>query len=119
MNKYRIGFFTFVILSFLILGAAYYYSSVYMIDYFKTENAKELPEEIIVEADGKIIKNDCFYLMEQNDYIVVFQSDRKTIYEYTDILYHELPVILQKEIKNGKYIADLEELYGFLENYSS
>ncbi|MBR4999103.1 MAG: hypothetical protein IKY10_04400 [Clostridia bacterium] len=46
-------------------------------------------------------------------------SDRETVYEYTDILVSELPYVLQNEIKNGKYIENMQELYGFLENYSS
>ena len=46
-------------------------------------------------------------------------SDRETIYEYTSIDVETLPVTVQNEVKNGKYIEDIEELYGFLENYSS
>ena len=57
--------------------------------------------------------------MEVNGYIVVYLSDKETPYEYTDIRYDDLPAVLRQEIRNGKYIADLEELYGFLENYSS
>ena len=57
--------------------------------------------------------------MEVNGYVVVYLSDRKTPYEYTDILYDELPAILRQEIRNGKYLEGSEELFGFLENYSS
>ena len=44
---------------------------------------------------------------------------KKTVYEYTDISLEGLPENLQKEIQNGKYIETSENLYGFLENYSS
>ena len=60
-----------------------------------------------------------FYLYEKNGYVVVYENDKKTPYEYTDIFYEELPELLKQEIKNGKYIKNEEELYGFLENYTS
>ena len=40
-------------------------------------------------------------------------------YEYTAIAYDELPPTVRAEVRNGKYIESPEELYGFLENYSS
>ena len=72
-----------------------------------------------VTTGSKTSKNDCYYLMEVNGYIVVYFSDKKTPYEYTDIHYDELPELLRQEIRNGKYIESTAELYGFLENYSS
>ena len=72
-----------------------------------------------VTTGSKASKNDCYYLMEVNGYIVVYFSDKKTPYEYTDIHYDELPELLRQEIRNGKYIESTAELYGFLENYSS
>ena len=55
--------------------------------------------------------------MDQKKTIV--NSDKETPFEYTDIPYDELPALLREEIRNGKYIESTEELYGFLENYSS
>ena len=83
----------------------------------ETEQAKT--EQESVSADGAALKEDCYYLMEVNGYIVVYFSDKKTPYEYTDIHYDELPELLRQEIRNGKYIESTAELYGFLENYSS
>lgn len=76
------------------------------------------PEET-VRTEGEALKEDCYYLMEINGYIVVYLSDKKTPYEYTDILYDELPEKIRDEIRNGKYIENTRELYSFLENYSS
>ena len=59
------------------------------------------------------------FLIEEGGFLVVYASDRKTVYEYTDISLEGLPENLQKEIQNGKYIETSESLYGFLENYSS
>ena len=75
-----------------------------------------------INTPGQVVQADeleGFYLYEVNGYVVVYLSDKKTPYEYTDILYEELPDLQKKEIKNGKYLKNTEELYGFLENYSS
>lgn len=118
-NKYRIGFITFTILSILVLSFAYYFSSRSMINQLTSKDVLPKETDTLEPVDGQALKQNCFYVMKLNDYIVVYESDRKTIYEYTDIIFEELPSSLKKEIKNGKYIENLEELYGFLENYSS
>lgn len=136
-NKYSIGFFVAAIAAVAALSGAYRFSY----EKAKAKAAEELKIEIQAEkkseeeleteeagkrtqqgsisADGQALKEDCYYLMEVNGYVVVYLSDRKTPYEYTDILYDELPAILRQEIRNGKYLEGSEELFGFLENYSS
>ena len=65
------------------------------------------------------MEDDGYYLAEKNGYVVVYLSDKKTVYEYTDILFRDLPEDLQAEIETGKPVENTELLYGFLENYSS
>lgn len=60
-----------------------------------------------------------FYLMVADHFIVVYEEDRSTLYMNTDILLDFLPDSLQREIMEGKYVANEEELYLFLESYSS
>lgn len=60
-----------------------------------------------------------FYLMVADHFIVVYEEDRSTLYMNTDILLERLPDSLQREIMEGKYMAGEEELYLFLESYSS
>lgn len=60
-----------------------------------------------------------YILLEEKGYVAVYHTDRKTLYAATDILLSNLPEELQKEIKQGRYIGSEEELYSFLENYSS
>lgn len=60
-----------------------------------------------------------FYLMVADHFIVVYEEDRSTLYMNTDILLDLLPDPLQREIMAGKYVAGEEELYLFLESYSS
>ena len=51
--------------------------------------------------------------------MVVYLSDQSTIYEFTDIPFVELPKEVQPNVKQKKYVETEEELYAFLENYSS
>ena len=60
-----------------------------------------------------------FYLMVEDDYITVYLGDLKTVYLYTGIHMSTLPENVQQEILDKKHIADKEELYNFLESYSS
>lgn len=60
-----------------------------------------------------------YILLEEKGYVAVYHTDRKTLYASTDILISQLPEELQKEIREGKYIGSEEQLYSFLENYSS
>lgn len=123
-NKYGIGFFTMAIVAVLVITCAYQFSYQKAKELakeraqLKTEE-KVLEPETSVAADGAALKEDCYYLMEVNGYIVVYLGDKETPYEYTDILYDELPAVMRNEVRNGKYVGSEEELYGFLENFSS
>lgn len=107
-TKYGIGIFILAfVLIYLTTGNMY------------TESSEVKQPEASVSADGQAFDSSGYYLYEVNGYIVVYRNDKRTVYEYTDIIYDELPQLIQKEIKNGKYVEDIDELYGFLENYTS
>ena len=124
-NKYGIGFFVITIIAMMLITGAYQLSFQKAKERAETkvteeeQNAVAATPEPTVAADGQALKDDCYYLMEVNGYVVVYLSDKTTPYEYTNILYDELPASLRDEIRNGKYVEDASELYGFLENYSS
>ena len=60
-----------------------------------------------------------YYIKEQDGYVIVFESDERTVYEYTSIRVDELPEKMQESIKKGIKVDSLSQIYGFLENYSS
>lgn len=60
-----------------------------------------------------------FYLVNQKNFVVVYCDDLRTIYMNTNITLDSLPDTLKQEIIQNKYIATEEELYNFLESYSS
>lgn len=76
-------------------------------------------EQQSISTQGNAEKSECFYLRELNGFVAVYQNDKKTVYEYTNIRVDDLPEELRKEIQSGKKIESTEKLYGFLENYSS
>ena len=134
-TKYSIGFFAVMIVALMLVTGAYQLSYQRAKEQMevKMQAAQETraegsqkedassvnPDPASVAADGQALKEDCYYLMEVNGYVVVYLSDKKTPYEYTDIKYDDLPAELRDEIRNGKYVEDAKSLYGFLENYSS
>lgn len=60
-----------------------------------------------------------YYLTEEDGCVIVYYIDKKTVFEYTNILVNSLPEELQRQLRKGKYITDIDSLYDFLENYSS
>ena len=119
-KKYGIGFL--VVLCIILIGV----SVVYDVSYrsakkreearLKTEQTQaesSAKTQAAVEAKGKAVEDDGYYLAEKNGYVVVYLSDKKTVYEYTNILFRDLPEDLQAEIETGKPIENTELLYGF------
>lgn len=123
-NKFGIGFIVVSVAAIALIACAYqlsYRKAKERARETRLEEEQEQEQEMkqAVAAEGSALKEDCYYLMEVNGYIVVYLSDKKTPYEYTSILYDELPETVREEVRNGKYIGSIEELYSFLENYSS
>lgn len=122
-HKYSIGFFA------IMLGLM---AAVSVANHWEFQRVKELAEEekiistkevndaeSVRTTDGHAKKAECFYLAEEQGYVIVLKSDKKTIYEYTNIKVEDLPDLIQTEVKNGKMIESEKDLFGFLENYSS
>ena len=110
-KKYGIGF----LLGFIILVA--FFILVYRISYQRALDKHNQQNEKLVEevTDTEL----CYYIKEYEGYVTVFESDKKTVYDYTTILVSELPEDLQEKVKKGIKVTSLGQVYGFLENYSS
>ncbi len=68
--------------------------------------------------DEERIENQ-FYICRRGDFIVVYYSDLKTVYEYTEIRVDSLIEEIQQSIEQGFYVKDAQELYSILEGYTS
>ncbi len=79
---------------------------------------KELEKENATESLNVIVPY-AYVLLPEDGFVAVYQADRETLYATTGILLENLPDNLQEEIQDGKIIDSEEQLYNFLENYSS
>lgn len=122
-KKLSIGFFTAALAALIMVSAAYHFTYERAVEKAKEETARlgseEQEEKESVTTEGQAVKEDTYYLMEVNGFVVVYFSDKKTVYDYTSIEVSGLPPTLQNEIKNGKYVESTQLLYSFLENYTS
>ena len=107
-RKYSIGFLvlTIVIVCLLIF--------VYRLSYQKA--IMELEKDILEKS---VDLDECYYIKASDGYVTVYMADEETVYEYTSIPVNELPKDIQKELKSGKKVDTMGQVYGFLENYSS
>lgn len=60
-----------------------------------------------------------YVVMDEEGFLTVYLDSPDTVYMYTGIASTTLPIDLQQEIIDGKIFTNLEDLYRFLENYSS
>lgn len=60
-----------------------------------------------------------FYVVVKNGYVVVYNSNLKDVFYYTQIEAKNLPEKDRVALSRGIYVNDLEELYALLESYSS
>lgn len=70
----------------------------------------------LIEEDTESYK---YWLKDVEGYVVVYKSDKETVYFNTDILTSELPEEEKTQIEEGKYVKDIHELYNYLESYTS
>lgn len=82
----------------------------------KSYSTKEVVLRKIYYPDDNYQK---YYVIYRQGRIVIYYSDRKTVFEYPDIKLGDLPIDLQCELLSGKEMKDEAELYNFLQNYSS
>ena len=76
--------------------------------------------EVVVRKNYESSKKpEEFYLAVENNYVVVYEKDKKTRFMSTGIPVRSLPDGLVQELLNFKYVGSEEQLYDFLESYSS
>lgn len=123
-SRYIIGFFAAFLVLGILLAAGYQLTYEHVMDRQEAQARDEVSGTESIAAEGEKVKNpdaeeEGFYLCELQGFVAVYLSDRKTIYEFTEIPVTDLPEEVQQEVAEGKYVATVKELYAFLENYSS
>lgn len=78
------------------------------------------PQKILVRANyEKEEQPETFYLMVKDHYVVIYYIDKETVYMNTGILLEHLPDELQIKIIEGYELNGEQQLYNFLESYTS
>ena len=84
--------------------------------------------EIVSFAEDKVVLRKTydetkvenqFYVCRRGDFIVVYYSDLKTVYEYTEIRVDGLADEIRQSVEQGFYVKDAQKLYSILEGYTS
>lgn len=83
------------------------------------DRAEPAEKETTESAEEDDLEDYEFILVDSDNYVAVYSLPENEIYEYTDVILDVLPEELKKEIRAGKYLRNEEELYNFLENYTS
>ncbi len=116
-TRYSISYFIILIALILTFVYAFAINNRIQVEEYAALDNTIIEESVNSNSDDVISQG--YYLKELDGYIIVYLYDNETIFEYTDILISTLPEYLQLEVTEGKYIETSEELYAFLENYSS
>ena len=105
------------------------YLDEYMRDLTLSEYNKGLLSYVLLSFSDKTVKfrksYDAdmvpyrFYVVVKNGYVVVYNSDLKSIYDYTHIEAKNLPEEDRIALSHGIYINNIDELYALLESYTS
>ena len=53
------------------------------------------------------------------DRLCIYRGDDKIFYDYADVAVNLMPVEIREQLKYGLYITGEQELYEFLQTYSS
>ena len=105
-KKYSIRFLVATFVCLIALTVAYQMSYRHARMELKQEEKGKQPS---VATEGEAIQSNIYYLKELNGFIAVYQGDKKTVFEYTDIRMEELPSDLAEEIKEGKNFPVLRQ----------
>ncbi len=83
------------------------------------ENRTDIERKLLVQSNEipQSVEGS-YYMKSQGSHIIVYNRDH-TVYEYTDLQKEFLPENVVYELVNGIYFQDQEDLYEFLETYSS
>ena len=83
------------------------------------EKDMDIAGKTLVHSDEKEEPaSHLYYMKNQGGNIIVYNKDH-TVYEYTDLQPEFLPLKVAEELNQGVYFRSQEDLYDFLETYSS
>lgn len=76
-------------------------------------------EEVVVRKTIAYEINSKYFVKAIDETLVIYENDKETVYDYANIDVENMPEDLVKQLNLGMYIDTTEDLYEFLQNYSS
>lgn len=73
----------------------------------------------LVKYFGEPEEEQGYFIGVKDNAVIVYLQDRSQVYEYTNIELWTLPVEIQYELVEGIYVKNEQELFDFLQTYSS
>lgn len=98
---------------------------IFITGYYKTKHNKNNinPENYTQATDSTYPAdediNESFYLVYEYGKVVIYKESDRTFYDYADINMNSIPAEIREQLKLGLYIDGEENLYNFLQAYSS
>lgn len=87
--------------------------------WYLVEKDERISEKTLVRSEIiPVSTGPSYYMKLQGEQIIIFNRDH-SVFEYTDLDPDFLPVEILKKLSQGMDFEDQEELYEFLETYSS
>lgn len=78
-------------------------------------------KEVVLRKTYDLSKIDFerYYAVIENGYIVIYHDNSKELYDYTSISVNNLPEYIRENLSKGIYFSTEQEMYDFLQTYSS
>lgn len=103
--------FKLILIGLFLLGAFCFF--LYTVEKEEDISNKTLVNSQAIPQDGY-----SYHMKFQGNTIVIYNPD-DSVFEFTDLKKDSLPTSLIQELREGKYFKDQQELYEFLETYTS
>jgi len=112
-----------IFLAIIVILLAFLYIKFFNANKAEEKGANEQLIDIVTEHPAITISQEYmtypFYIKEENGRLVVYRTQTQEYYMETGIEIHDLPQEIQEKLEFGIFFQTENELYNFLESYSS
>ncbi len=100
-----------ILIGLFLLGAMCFF-------FYTVEKDESISNKTLVNSKAVPVHVYPYYMKFQGNTVVIYNPD-DSVFEFTDLRKDHLPTELIHEIRKGKYFRNQQELYEFLETYTS
>lgn len=133
MKKYHICFFLLLGVLIVVLGTGFFLFPGGQEEIISSEESPAEPETVLeteTTAEDQIVINqkqiqhkanneEKYFLVSEDGFLLVFGSNRTEICLYTHIPIVDFPEAEQEKLRQGIWFPGMEEIYSYLESYTS